>query len=251
MKSFCRIPRAVLSGLRRSGAALASLLYPPHCANCLADTPAGSHLCANCAADAPRITAPFCQQCSQPFQGAIEGAFVCSNCAGRSFHFLCAVSRYRGKGVVKEFIHRFKYNRHFYLRHQLADWMAEALDDPRLQAPPVDFLVPVPLHKARLREREFNQAEVLARLLGKRASLPVKTCLRRNRYTTTQTRLDRDQRMENLRGAFCVRHTPTVTDRHLLLIDDVLTTGSTVEECARTLLEAGAASVRVLTAARA
>jgi predicted amidophosphoribosyltransferase len=210
MKSFCQIPLLVLSGLRRSGEALASLLYPPHCANCQVDTPAGSHLCAQCAADAPRVTEPFCRQCSQPFPGEIDGAFVCSNCAGRSFHFLCAVSRYRGRGVVKEFIHRFKYNRHFYLRHQLADWMAEALDDPRLQAPPIDFLVPVPLHRTRLRER-----------------------------------------MENLRGAFSVRHTPTVTDRHLLLIDDVLTTGSTVEECSRILLEAGAASVRVLTAARA
>jgi competence protein ComFC len=251
MRSFCQIPLAVLSGLRRAGEALTSLLYPPHCANCQADTLAGSHLCAECAAGAPRVREPFCQQCSQPFSGAITSEFVCSNCAGRDFHFLCAVSRYRGKGVVKEFIHRFKYNRHFYLRHQLADWMAEALDDPRLQAPPIDFIVPVPLHKARLREREFNQAEVLARLLGRRAGLPVKVCLRRNRYTTTQTRLDRQARMENLRGAFCVRHTPTVTDRHLLLIDDVLTTGSTVEECARILLEAGAASVRVLTAARA
>jgi ComF family protein len=237
--------------LRRAGEALSTLLYPPHCANCQADTPAGAHLCAACAAAAPRVTEPFCQQCSQPYPGAIEGTFVCSNCAGRSFHFLCAVSRYRGQGVVREFIHRFKYNRHFYLRHQLAEWMGEALDDPRLHTPPIDFLVPVPLHHTRLREREFNQAEVLARLVGRRAGLPVKACLRRRRYTTTQTRLDRQQRMENLHGAFCVRHTPTVTDRHLLLIDDVLTTGSTVEECSRILLEAGAASVRVLTAARA
>lgn len=251
MRSFFPIPVAALSGIRHVGEALASLLYPPHCANCLADTLAGAHLCADCAAGAPKVTAPFCEQCSQPFPGAIEGAFVCSNCAGRSFHFVCAVARYRGQGVVKEFIHRFKYNRHYYLRHQLADWMAEALDDPRLQAPAIDFLVPVPLHLARLREREFNQAEVLARLVGRRAGLKVNPCLRRNRYTTTQTRLNRLQRMENLRGAFSVRHTPTVTDRHLLLIDDVLTTGSTVEECSRILLEAGAASVRVLTAARA
>jgi ComF family protein len=197
------------------------------------------------------VSAPYCEQCSQPFPGAIDGAFVCDNCAGRSFHFLCAVSRYRSRGVVKEFIHRFKYNRHFHLRHQLAAWMSEGLDDPRLRGTPVDFLVPVPLHPARQREREFNQAEVLARLVGRRTGKPVSACLRRIRYTTTQTRLDRHARMENLRGAFTVRHSPAVTDRHLLLIDDVLTTGSTVEECSRILLEAGAASVRVLTAARA
>ena len=243
--------RGALDALQRTGSAFFTLLYPPHCANCLADTEPGAHLCPPCAASAQRVTAPYCEQCSQPYPGEVSGTFVCSNCEGRSFHFLCAVARYRGRGVVKEFIHRFKYNGHFHLRHQLAAWMAEGFDDPRLSGTPVDFLVPVPLHSARYREREFNQAEVLARLVGRRTGKPVADCLIRTRYTTTQTRLDRHARMENLRGAFSVRHIRHVTNRHLLLIDDVLTTGSTVDECARTLLEAGAASVRVLTAARA
>lgn len=236
--------------LRHAGEALLSLLYPPHCASCGADTAAGAQLCAACAGLARKIEAPFCQRCSEPFDGAITGPFTCANCADRTLHFDCAVSRYLSRGVVREFVHRFKYDRHFYLRHPLTDWLAEALDDDRIRAQPIDALVPVPLHSARLREREFNQAEVLARLLARRTGTPLLGALKRIRYTTTQTRLDRHERMENLRNAFRVRQTSAVQNRHLVLVDDIFTTGSTVDECARVLRAAGAASVRVLTVAR-
>lgn len=235
---------------RRSGSALLSLFYPPHCALCRADTEGGVHLCADCGKGARRIQAPFCKRCSQPFDGAITGEFTCSNCADREFHFEYAVAPFLSRGPVREFIHRFKYNRHLYLRHQLVDWMELGLADKRLQCTPAEAFVPVPLHSARRREREFNQADMLAQLLSKRSGIPVEACLERIRYTTTQTRLDRHERMENLRGAFRVRQTPQVTGRHLILIDDVFTTGSTVGECARVLRAAGAASVRVLTVAR-
>ena len=159
--------------LRRAGEALVSLLYPPHCANCGADTEGGVHLCAACAGQAKKIVAPFCQRCSEPFDGAITGEFTCANCADRTLHFDCAVSRYLSRGVVREFIHRFKYDRHFYLRHTLADWLAAALDDERIRAQPIGALVPVPLHSARFREREFNQADVLAELLAQRTGTPL------------------------------------------------------------------------------
>lgn len=236
--------------LRGTGSALASLFFPPHCAVCAIDTEAGEQLCAECAGKAEPIAAPFCRQCSQPFSGAITSEFTCSNCADRRFHFDCAVAPYRSRGIVRELIHRFKYDRHFHLRHPLAAWMADGLEDERIRADPFDGLVPVPLHSARQREREFNQADELARIVARRAGKPVFRCLRRTRYTTTQTRFDREQRMENLRGAFRVRDTRDVTGRHLILIDDVFTTGSTVEECARVLRAAGAASVRALTVAR-
>ena len=87
-------------------------------------------------------------------------------------------------------------------------------------------------------------------LLSKQTGTPMWNALKRIRYTTTQTKLDRSERMENLRGAFRVRHTRRVKGRHLILVDDVFTTGSTVEECSRVLLRAGAASVRVITVAR-
>jgi ComF family protein len=101
-----------------------------------------------------------------------------------------------------------------------------------------------------LRERGFNQAEALAETLAKRAQLPMMRCLERRRYTDTQTRFDRVQRMQNLRKAFAMRNNTKVRGKHLLLLDDVMTTGSTLHECALVLREAGAASVRAITVAR-
>ena len=236
--------------LQRAADAFLSLIYPPHCAMCGCDTIAGKHLCDGCLEKAAKIEAPFCRQCSQPFDGAIEGAFTCSNCEDRRFHFDCAVSRYRSTGIVRELIHRFKYDRCQYLRLPLGEWLAETLDDERILAHSFDYLVPVPLHSARMREREFNQADVLAQLIAERHGERVLHALRRVRYTTTQTRLDREERMQNLRNAFRVRHSRRVSGSHLILVDDVFTTGSTVDECARVLKESGAASVRVVTVAR-
>jgi ComF family protein len=234
----------------RVGETLVSLFFPPHCASCGADTRSGEHLCAACAEKVRRIEAPFCQRCSEPFEGAIDGDFVCANCGDRELHFECAVAPYLSRGVVREFIHRFKYDRERFLRQPLANWLADALDDARLQSPPIDAIVPVPLHPTRFRERGFNQAALLAELLSARAAVPLLACLVRTRYTTTQTRLDRHERMENLRNAFRVTHIAAVQSRHLLIVDDVFTTGSTVDECARVLRLAGAASVRVATVAR-
>jgi ComF family protein len=227
-----------------------SLLYPPCCEACGAGVEHPRYLCEACEAGAVRIDAPFCEVCSEPFQGAMSGPFTCANCADRKFRFTCAVARYRSQGIVRDFIHRFKYWREFRLRHPLANWAAEALDDDRIRAQPADALVPVPLFIARQRHREFNQAAVLARLVGKRAGIPVSDCLVRTRNTTSQVACDRKTRMENLRNAFAMRHSSDVRGRHLLLVDDVLTTGSTLDECALVLLKAGAASVRAITVAR-
>jgi ComF family protein len=185
-----------------------------------------------------------------PFHGDIIGEFTCPNCEDREFHFAASVSRYRAAGVVRDLIHRFKYSREYHLRHQLAAWAAAGLDDERLRNPDFDALVPVPLHPAKKREREFNQAEVIAELLAERSRKPLLNALQRVRYTDSQTRHDRAERMENLRGAFRMRQPDAVLHRHLVLVDDVFTTGSTVEECARVLMKAGAASVRALVVAR-
>jgi competence protein ComFC len=227
-----------------------SLCYPPHCESCEADTAPGVYLCEPCSALMCHVKPPFCQRCSRMFDGAVTDEFTCDNCSGRDVHYECAVAAYVSGGVVREIIHSFKYDRQLHLRAPLGEWIAETLDDPRITIHPYDAFVPVPLHHVRYREREFNQADELAKRLAKRAGKPVWRALRRTRYTTTQTRLSREERMENLHGAFRVRHTPRVQGRHLLLVDDVFTTGSTVEECSRVLLRAGAASVRVITVAR-
>ena len=110
--------------------------------------------------------------------------------------------------------------------------------------------MPVPLHPLRRREREFNQAEVLARELARHQGWEFCDILQRIRYTVTQTHFDRRRRMKNLREAFRVRRNAAVEGKRLLLVDDVLTTGSTLDECARMLLRAGAEAIDALTVTR-
>jgi competence protein ComFC len=231
--------------------AAVSLLYPQVCTVCGGRTRAGEYLCEGCEAKAIRIIAPFCQRCSEPFEGAIAAAFTCANCAHRTIHFDAAVAAYRGRGIVRQIIHDFKYGRQIHLRHLVARWLYAALDDERVRGRGFDLVVPVPLHPTRRRERGFNQASLLAEMLSGRISLPCKPVLKRVRYTTTQTALDRAERMENLHNAFRLRKNTDVRGLRVLLVDDVLTTGSTLSECARILKRSGAISVYAATAARA
>jgi len=231
--------------------AVTSLFYPALCAVCHAPVTQGDYVCQDCLGKAQRIVAPFCAKCSEPFPGAIEGEFTCSNCAHRSLAFDAAVAAYRSRGVVRFVILQFKYSRQLHLRHPVAKWLLEAMNDARLRDRNFDCVVPVPLHPARFRERGFNQAELLAKILGQRMNLTLSRPLERTRYTTTQTAFDRNDRMENLRGAFRLRKRIGVRGLRVLLVDDILTTGSTLSECARVLREAGAQSVFAVTAARA
>src|SRR5438046_5486381 len=231
--------------------AIVSLLYPPVCAICRANVRAGEYLCDQCEAKVVRIVAPFCQKCSEPFEGAITDAFTCANCAHRTIHFDAAVAAYRSRGIVRQIVHTFKYGRQTYLRHLVAGWLYAALDDERLRNRRFDIIIPVPLHRTRQRERGFNQASLLAELLSAEISIQSKPALERIRYTTTQTALDRAERMENLHNAFRLRKNADVRGLRVLLIDDVLTTGSTLSECARILKCTGAISVHPATAARA
>jgi competence protein ComFC len=231
--------------------ALGSLFYPPTCVVCSDKVDGAEYLCPACQSRAPRITAPFCAKCSEPFFGAITQTFSCANCEHRTLHFDAAVAAYRSRGPVRKLVHDFKYGRQRHLRHPLAGWLGESLNDPRLRGRRFDLIVPVPLHAARERERGFNQATLLAELLAHQISVPLRPVLERIRYTTTQTAYDRAERMENLHEAFRLRKNRDVRELRVLLIDDVLTTGSTLSECARVLKAAGAISVHAATAARA
>jgi competence protein ComFC len=231
--------------------AAVSLLYPATCTVCGKHVGVGEYLCDGCEAKIVRIVPPFCETCSEPFEGSINTAFTCANCAHRSIDFNTAVAAYRGRGIVRDVIHEFKYNRQIHLRHLVARWLRAALDDERLRDCRFDVIVPVPLHPARQRERGFNQASELADLLSAHTSIPCSPLLKRIRYTTTQTALDRSERMENLHNAFRLRKNADVRGLRVLLVDDILTTGSTLNECARVLKRAGAISVHAATAARA
>jgi ComF family protein len=228
---------------------LQSLFFPPHCAGCGCAVPGGLSLCAACEGSIEKIRPPRCEVCSQPYFGNVP-AFTCPNCHGDAFHFECAIAVVRSSGVVREIVHRLKYGKEIWLGRVLAGWLSQGLEDPRLSHWTPDALVPVPLHPRRLREREFNQADILCHELSRICGIRVFSALARCRYTTTQTQLDRRGRRQNLRDAFILGKNGDVTNLNLLLVDDVLTTGSTLDACAAVLLEGGAASVRALTAAR-
>jgi ComF family protein len=238
---------AKYSGMR----ALASLLYPPACTICATAVSDGEYLCEACDDKITRIVPPFCEKCSEPFIGAITGTFHCANCANRKIHFDAAIAAYRSRGIVRRVILDFKYGRQTHLRHLIGEWLCAAFRDPRLCGRPFDVAIPVPLHPARQRDRGFNQAELLADFMGRRMSIPTQSALERTRYTTTQTAFDRTERIANLRNAFRLRKKADVRGLRVLLVDDVLTTGSTLSECARILKAAGAGSVHAVTAARA
>lgn len=224
------------------------LLLPPHCVGCGCGIPSG-WWCDACQRILVPIRPPRCEICSQPFSGRIDHDFTCPNCHGRHFHFGCAVAAISSRGPIRTLIHSLKYHGATWAVHPLVEFGLLGLTDPRLDPSP-DALVPVPLHPLRLRERGFNQSDLLARALAQPAGLPVRPYLRRISNTATQTHFDRNHRMRNLRDAFALGQNVSVTGKRLLLIDDVLTTGSTLDECARTLLQAGAASVNALTIAR-
>lgn len=234
-------PREIVETLR-------DLFFPAHCAGCAVAVEEG-WFCRDCEKRIVPVPAPFCAVCSQPYAGGTD-QFVCANCRGRAFHFDCAVAALHSRGVTRDLIHRFKYGGETWLEDILVGFLERGLDDPRLGAVEIDAVVPVPLHALRKREREFNQAEVLALGLAQRRRLSFVDALRRVRYTVTQTHFDRRHRMHNLRDAFMIRPEAPVAGKHLLLVDDVLTTGSTLDECARILLESGAKSIRALTVAR-
>jgi competence protein ComFC len=229
---------------------LVELFYPSNCVGCGDAQAPGVFLCERCKKSVPRIAEPYCNVCCRPFEGLLCGIFACPNCEDRPPAFDCVVSKYHAKGLLRDLIHRFKYGRQFYLRGVIAEYLIEAMQDERIQGLPADCIIPVPLHPARLRERGFNQAEALAEVVFKRNGVPILRCIQRKRYTQTQTQFDRSERMLNLRNSFAMRKNSDVRGKHLVLLDDILTTGSTLHECALVLRAAGAETVRAITVAR-
>ena len=227
-------------------------IYPNVCQICGAERAVSTEgfVCSRCWQQVRFIKPPFCQRCGLPFEGDLTAPFECSNCREMNLHFRSARSAVSASGTVLEVIHRYKYKRAFWFEPFLADLLIrEAL--PELRQEKWDWIVPVPLHPAKKRQREFNQAERLATYLSAATKIPMDTTLlRRVTATKTQTKLSRQERAENMRNAFALRDGRTLNGERILLFDDVFTTGATTDACARVLLAAGAAEVCVWTVAR-
>ncbi len=237
----------------KSGAEAAlTFFYPDLCQYCrqARATRAEGYVCANCWRNVRFIVPPKCERCGLPFEGAITDKFECANCREMELHFSSARSAVAAKGMVLEIIHRWKYSRALWFEPFLADLLRrEAV--PALREERWDLIVPVPLHRHKESEREFNQAEHLARHLSFATSLPAAALLRRVASTRTQTLLSRAQRCANTRRAFAPGPSAEAArGRRIVLVDDVLTTGATTSACAEVLRACGAAEVCVWTVAR-
>ena len=241
-------------GLARWIDPVLGLVFPVVCPVCLtrSDEPAHRPFCGACWTALPVGLGPGCSVCGEPFPG-LAGARPCDACrrAPPPYAFARAVAEYRDG--MREAIHALKYGGRPVLATPLGRLMAEA-GSRTLPGRPGDWadgLVPIPLHPARLAERGFNQAELLAAPCAASWRVPVLgRALVRARPTLPQTDLDPAARRANVRDAFRVPRPAAVLGRRLLLVDDVLTTGATVGAAARALRAAGATAVGVLTLAR-
>ena len=229
--------------------ALLAVLVAPACAACAAplDAPTRGAVCAACWNRVVPIAPPVCVTCAEPLPSwrvISAGQQRCPRCRRRGTAISMARSVGAYDGALRDIVHALKYEGRRSLAAPLAARMrahgAEVLAG-------ADLAVPVPLHRWRARRRGFNQAADLARHLG----LPCRAALRRTRPTPSQTDLPASRRHANVRGAFAVRRGVSVSGCCVVLVDDVSTTGATLEACARALREAGAREVRALTAARA
>jgi len=230
---------------------LLDLVYPRLCAGCGGRAPDdGTHICWDCAAGFPLVEEPHCSRCGDPVDGRVENIFECSLCRRRGPHFDLARAALRYRAGVKDAIHSLKYRRMTCLSRDLAGWLIAAYN-VHYATLEIDAVTCVPLYPRRQRDRSYNQAALLGGELASGIGVPLASrCLERVRATASQIDLSAGQRRANVRNAFAVRGDGWVEGRRLLLVDDVMTTGATVDECSRVLKKAGAAGVYVLTVAR-
>ena len=228
---------------------LAAFAFPTVCQICGEQRaePVDGFVCVSCLRNVFPTRPPWCEQCGQPFDGEFTEASTCLNCHEVEWKFDCARSLFSTRGLVREVIHRFKYNGAEFFRPLLEQWLRGS---SQLFARRIDWVVPIPLHPLKERERGFNQAQQLAEYVAARLSAPLVTdVIRRVKNTETQTHLSRKQRMMNMRDAFDIFQKERFSG-FVLLVDDVMTTGATASACAGVLKKAGADAGNVLTLAR-
>lgn len=217
-----------------------SALYPHHCPLCGARSQ--SAFCTGCEQDMPRLLSA-CPQCGLELPAE---ALYCGHCQTNPPQYQRLYSPYAYAHPVSNLITAVKYQQRLSLIPVLAHAMTRRVTRQPIG---VDALLPVPLHSARLRERGFNQSLELARVLSKQIAVPILHGIERHRATATQTTLPADQREQNVRGAFRL-HQP-IAHRRIAIVDDVVTTGSTVNEIAKLLRSAGVEEIEVWCIARA
>lgn len=230
---------------RRVGYPILDIFYPPHCYLCGKSLSTHRYICESCLDSFEKITDPVCEKCGKP---ALKSGGVCEECAkgNREFFLARSFGLYRpGRGLA-EAIAGFKYEGEKALGSDLARLFDRGKTGYLLRK--ADALTYVPLSRNKRRDRKFNQAELLARAVSRENDIPLFRTLEKTENTRPQAELSREERLNNVRGSFAWEE--TVDYDSVLLIDDVFTTGSTVDECSKVLKDAGAERVYVVTLAR-
>ncbi|MBN2302133.1 MAG: ComF family protein [Lentisphaerae bacterium] len=229
---------------------LLDVIYPRSCVACGGPVDENlTHVCFDCRVTYDYIDRPFCEICGDPVDGLIEHKYVCSWCEAARPCFVNARSAVRFNGALKHVIHEFKYSNGAYLVNDLGPLLVKCVHTNYTKIG-FDCVTYVPLHIRRERERTYNQSALLARYVASDMDLPLLRCIRRSRPTASQVGLSLAERKQNVKHAFIASSNAHVGMRTVLLVDDVITTGATVNECARALLDAGAARVYVASVAR-
>ena len=232
-------------------------LYPPRCRACggRIDGRDAEYLCALCWPQIRLVSHPLCTVCGRPFLDASGDDHLCAACLTRTPHFVrarawaCYPTDETAGHPLRQVVQKFKYGRKVSLGKPLGWLMAQGCEE-FLSECHLDLIIPVPLHPKRLRWRGFNQSLLLARQVSRKYHVPVDPfVLYRHRETPPQTQLNEDDRRKNVRGAFATYTEKSLKGKNVLLVDDVYTSGATVNECSRVLRHEGAREVWVLTLA--
>lgn len=237
--------------LRKAGDLFLHIFFPRTCFCCGRDIPFKNPalLCKTCTEKLEPVEGLVCQRCGLPLK---SGGAHCFNCrGGKAAKYKCSYIRSAlcFNEPSRALVHAFKYEKYVCAAKFFAPLMYKTFkaNPPYFEA---ELIVPVPIHKSRLRKRGFNQALLLAEELSKYVNIPTEDILLRARRTKSQTALNRVERKENIKDAFALKEGAKVKGKAVILIDDVCTTGATLEECARVLKKAGAREVLALTALR-
>jgi len=232
--------------------AFLNLIYPKRCqgGGLTLHYKNNFYLCKECLKKIRINRPPFCIRCGRPISGLPNLNAVCGRCIGAKYKFERVFSCCNYEGLIKELIHKFKYNRKKYLIHLFNELLVNFVKS-YIDINSIDMIVPVPLHRGKLQQRGFDQSLLLSRNLSKIFGIAlVYNILKRKKDTKQQTRLNKIQRLNNVKGAFFIKDKRIFNRKRVLLIDDVVTTAATANECAALLMESGARSVFLLTLAR-
>ena len=236
------------SALKRTGGALLDLVLPPRCIACGEEVETVNALCAACWRKITFLGEPCCARCGLPFAHELGAGALCGACAEGPPAYDRARSALRYDEGSRKLILAFKHGDRLHGAPAFGDWMRRA---GALLLADADLLMPVPLHWTRLLSRRYNQSSLLAHAVHRAGGPPVAPdWLIRKRRTVSQGEFGPEGRQRNVRSAFALKPGKSVQGRKIVLVDDVLTTGATVEECARVLKRAGADRVDALALAR-